>query len=186
MNYLIPGMGADSKMYAGPWRHLKKCCFVDWPPWDGERTIADVAGTMVRRYRINEGDTVIGTSLGGMVCLEIATIVKVRKIILISSAFNAGELSRFAKLLMPLAFRSVVEISQFLASFFGNYLFQMYSRSEPEFVVAMSKAILHWRGFHGDVTKVARIHGRRDILISCPENSEIIEDGTHAQECVIL
>ena len=66
MKYLIPGLGANSNMYAGPWRHLKDSRFVDWPPWDGEITIADLADTMARHYRINENDTLIGTSMGGM------------------------------------------------------------------------------------------------------------------------
>jgi hypothetical protein len=66
MKYLIPGLGANSNIYTGPLRHLKDSRFVEWPQWDGEITIADLAVKTPRHYRINENDTLIGISMGGM------------------------------------------------------------------------------------------------------------------------
>lgn len=177
-------------MYAGPWRQLKDCRFIDWPACDGEQSIHALADRLIGEYRIHQNDILIGSSLGGMVGLEICEIVKSPKVVLIGSALNPGEISFVSKALIPLAGRCFVKASQFISSLSGNSVLRMYSKSDTDFIVAMSKAMLHWEGFRGDLKKVARIHGRQDRLIRCPVDSEIIEDGghliavTHPQECV--
>lgn len=81
MTYLLPGMGADGSMFAGPWRTLADAVFVDWPVYRGERTIREVARRVVEEQGIKDGDTVIGASLGGMVACEIADFLKSRSVV---------------------------------------------------------------------------------------------------------
>lgn len=190
MKYILPGMGASSEMYAGPWRQIKESRFIDWPPYNGETSISGLAERLVKEYRINQNDTLIGSSLGGIVSLGIAEIIESPKVFLIGSAINTGEILILPKLLKPLAGRSLVRASQFIASFSKNRAIKMYSKSEPDFIVSMTKAVTDWEGFKGDLKRVARIHGKKDRVFRCPADAEIIEDGghliaiTHAHECV--
>ncbi len=190
MKYVLPGMGASSKMYSGPWRDLKECRFLDWPVYKNERTIAELAESIIKEYRIKKDDIVIGSSLGGMTGLEIAGILGLEKVYLLGSAVNSNELSLIAKLLIRCAKKPVVKVSQFITSFSKDVFLQTYTRTDPDFIITMSKAILNWEGFKGDPKIIRRIHGRKDFLINCPGDAVVIEDGghliaiTHAQECV--
>lgn len=192
MKYILPGMGADSKMYSGPWRELKECRFIDWPPYNNERTIRELAATIIDKYSINKNDIVIGSSLGGMTGLEIAGILGLKKVYLLGSALSSRELSFLSRNLIPCAKKPVVKASQFIASFSKDIFLRTYSKVDPDFIISMSKAILNWQGFKGDLKIIRRIHGRKDPLIKCPDNSEaeVIENGghliaiTHARECV--
>jgi pimeloyl-ACP methyl ester carboxylesterase len=190
MKFVLPGMGANALMYSGPWRRIKDSRFVDWPCYHNEQSISEVAVRLIEKYHLGSSDIMIGSSLGGCVGLEIANLVGVRKVYLVGSAMCADELSPLSKALMPLADRRVVKISQRAASFSKDGIPQMYAQSEPDFIVAMSKAIFCWPGYKGDRRRVARIHGRKDRFITCPSDCEIIDDGghliavSHAARCV--
>ncbi len=183
-------MGANSNMYFGPWRKIGDCRFVDWPPYNQEKSVADLAGRVSKEYQINQDDTLIGSSLGGMVALEIAQLTGIQKVFLIGSAINTREISLLSKVSIPFANRPIIRISQWISSLSGKEVQQMYSKSDPNFIFAMSKAILNWQGFKGDPKTVYRIHGKKDHFISCPQDCEAIEKGghliaiTHAQQCV--
>jgi len=132
----------------------------------------------------------IGSSLGGMAGLEIANIVGLKKVYLVGSAIDSSEINFISKSLMAFAIKPIVKISQLVSSFSKDIIQQMYSESETDFIVAMSKAILNWQGFKGDSKIVARIHGKKDHCITCPADCEIIDKGghliaiSHARECV--
>ncbi|MFH2044294.1 MAG: alpha/beta hydrolase [Pseudomonadota bacterium] len=190
MKYILPGMGANSKMYLGPWHEIKDCRFVDWPPYNQEKSVADLAGRLIKECRIDHNDTLIGSSLGGMVALEIAQLTGTKKVFLIGSAINSKEISLFSKASMPFANRPIIKFSQWISSWSSKQVQQMYSKSDPDFIFSMSKAILNWQGFKGDPKTIYRIHGKKDHFISCPDDCETIEKGghliaiTHAQQCV--
>ncbi len=183
-------MGANSKMYSGPWLQIKNCKFIDWPAYDNETSISDLANRLIRKYQINQNDIMIGSSLGGMVGLEIANIVGIKKVYLVGSAIDTCEISFISKSLMPFASKTIVKISQLVSSISKDIIQQMYSKSNPDFIVSMSKAILNWQGFKGDSKSVERIHGKKDHFITCPVDCEIIAKGghliavSHARECV--
>lgn len=191
MRYILPGMGAGSKMYSGPWNELENSHFIDWPPYDGEKSIADLANRLIREHKMNSDDSFIGSSLGGMVGLEIGAIIGSKDIILIGSAVNPTELSILSKAIMPFSLKPVVKISQLISSLANDTVSRMYTNSEPEFIVEMSKAIRIWQGFRGDPQSIVRIHGKKDRFITCPQDHcKTVADGghliaiTHARECV--
>jgi hypothetical protein len=78
MIHALPGLGADKRMFPAPWGTLEGLVAHDWPRYQGERTLPEVARAVVETYAVNDGDTVIGASLGGMVACEIAKIRKLR------------------------------------------------------------------------------------------------------------
>ncbi len=190
MKFILPGMGANSKMYPGPWRGLKDSCFIDWPPYKQEKSIADVAKAVIEQNRITRDDLIIGSSLGGMAGLEIAHILGSQQVVLIGSAIHSNEISFLGKILMPFAGKPVVKFSQMISSFSKALISRMYSSADPDFIVSMSKAILNWEGVKSDIKTVVRIHGEADAFITCPSDCNIIKRGghliamTHAGECV--
>lgn len=190
MKYLLPGMGANSNMYSGPWREIEDCCFIDWPPYNREKSVTDLASRLIEIHHIRPEDIVIGSSMGGMIAIEMANIMGLKLVILIGSATSPIELSLLSKLLMPLSFMPVVLLSQLIASISKDSISQMYSKSDPEFIVKMSKAVLNWHGYNCDNTQIGRIHGKKDKFITCPNDCETIDNGghliaiTHAHECV--
>ena len=72
MIYLFPGMGADRRMYSGPWSSLKPLTCIEWPSYAGETSIADLAKRIIADHSITAGDLLVGSSLCGIVACEIA------------------------------------------------------------------------------------------------------------------
>ena len=49
MIYLLPGMGATSEMYDGPWRDMLNSMAVDWPEYHGEKTMLRASKLRIER-----------------------------------------------------------------------------------------------------------------------------------------
>lgn len=191
MRYILPGMGTSSKMYSGPWHGMEDSTFLDWLPYNHEKTISELADRFVKGFKITQNDVVIGSSLGGVIGLEILKKIGLKKVYLIGSLINPNEANRFLrKIIFPFVNIPIVKLSQWTSLLMRDELRQIYAKFSSEFIVNMSKAILVWDGFNGDMSKIARIHGKKDPFINCPNDCEIIEKGghmiaiSHADECV--
>src|SRR4051794_40725697 len=116
MIHALPGMGADHRMFPSPWNALPSFVAHDWPRHNGERTLSEVAKTVSSAFGIQDGDTVVGASLGGMVACEVAMIRKLGALYLVGSATNKAEVSRLLAVLSPLTKLAPIEWLQFSAS----------------------------------------------------------------------
>ena len=188
--YVLPGMGADSAMYAGAWRTLPNCFFVEWPPCKKENSIEKISRRVVEEAGIKDGAILVGSSLGGIVASEIARLRNPRHLFLVGGAKRKEEINDFLALIHPLADLLPIEFIQRVAGKIPNEVTKMFNRSQAEFIRAMCKAIFEWPGLDDAVLKPARIHGRFDRVIPVPPDADKIVDGghliamTHAQECV--
>ena len=85
--FLLPGMGATDAMYNGLKHKLGfKVNFLNWSEYHGEKTYADVARRVIKENDIGADDVVGGSSLGGMVALEIAQLLNPKSVVLLCSA----------------------------------------------------------------------------------------------------
>jgi pimeloyl-ACP methyl ester carboxylesterase len=190
MIYLLPGMGANNKMYAGPWHELPESRALDWPEYRGEKTIADMANRVIDEFAIGDGDMVVGTSLGGMVACEIACVRKLRALFLIASAIRKEEINSLLAWLHPLAAVAPVQFMQFSAKTVPHELSVMFVDANPDFIRAMCTAVLDWQGLGKTGADVFRLHGSRDQVIPVPPDVDKVINGghllvlTHARECV--
>lgn len=190
MQYLLPGMGATSAMYGGPWRALCDTIAVDWPEYRGERSIGEVAARLIEKHGICTTDTVVGSSLGGIVALEIHNLVSVRHVILVGSAVARKEINSILIAIAPLAKVTPIRLIQHLAGKGGSEVSAMFAKVDAEFVRAMCLDVRKWSGYHGSLKAVTRIHGEHDAVIKCPNDAHIIAGGghliamTHAEECL--
>lgn len=191
MLYLLPGMGADHRMYgAAEWLGLTDARSIDWPHFEGETTIAAVSERMIEEAGIVDGDVLVGSSLGGMVACEIASRLKLRSLALIGSAIAPSEISRLLATLHPLAPLAPLEFVRRCAGKVPGELAEMFSQADPGFVRAMCLAIFDWPGLDTDRITPVRIHGRHDRVIPPPARVDCLVDGghliamTHPAECV--
>lgn len=192
MLYLLPGMGASKEMYQGAWLNLPETSFIDWPDYRGEATLAEVAKRIIEAYKITPSDCIGGSSLGGMVALEIFKNLGNPKVVLLGSALNAQEIRPLLKTLAPLASLSPITLIQTLTKSCTTHLVQMFNSSDPRFIKAMCLAVSQWEGFSGDKKKIVRIHGELDLVIPCPQDKDtnVIKGAghliamTHPNECM--
>jgi len=91
--YLFPGQGADERLFSKikPGSNFRMV-HVNYPVPEKGATMADYAGIICRQIDTTGKYILIGVSLGGMICSELADILKPEKIIIVSSAKNRHEL----------------------------------------------------------------------------------------------
>jgi len=190
MIHVLPGMGADHRMYSAPaWHSFADTNFIDWPDYHGETSIAAIASRVISEARISEGDVVVGSSLGGIVGCEIAHAVSLKALVLIGGAKNKAEISGLLTLLHPLARLAPIEFIQISAGKFPGELTQMFNQSQASFIRAMCAAIFDWSGLDESRIRPLRIHGKQDHVIPTPAQVDLALDGGHliamtqADEC---
>jgi len=179
-------------MYGGVWRSLSWVKFLEWPTYNGESSLTETAARVVEEAGITSGDVVGGSSLGGMVALEIAKVIDVAGVILIGSATRPAEISRLLRMLAPLAAISPFGLTQTVAGKIGDSrALEMYQMADPRFIRAMCQALPSWEGFRGPPEVLHRIHGDSDHIIPVPEGTAHVVSGaghllaiTHPDECV--
>ena len=176
--HLYPGMGAKGSMYPEPWRKLDYVQIHDWPRWQGESSIAEIARRLIDEHEIIAGDRVIGTSLGAVVGCEVANMIELEELVLVGGAICPSEINSLLKLLHPLVDVTPIHWLQFSSGKIPHELSAMFSDSDPDFMRHMCKAIFSWEGLRSEVP-LTRIHGRKDCVISPPEDVDVLIDGGH-------
>lgn len=172
---LLPGMGATAAMYDGMRSHVRSGIdFVDWPVYRGETSYAELAQRIIAENEIMEQDIVGGSSFGGMVALEVAHIVKTKRVVLIGSAMHSGEIQPLLPLFSP--------FTALTPSFVAENLLisSMFAQADPHFTTAMCSYLLTWQGYRRPTVRIHRIHGKKDHVIPCPSaGCEVIDDAGH-------
>ena len=183
-------MGATDGMYSGPWREIPDTCFVNWPEMKRFVSLAEIAKNLIDHHSITSGDSVGGSSLGGMVSIEISKIQRTPLVVLIGSARNRDEI---APLLLKMArFSDIAPIAfiQMIAGRVPSQAAGMFADSDPDFIRQASKALQNWEGYGSTCPDLLRIHCSRDCMIPCPREGHVIKGAghlvamTHAEQCV--
>lgn len=190
MMHALPGMGADERMFPSPWTDLPTFATVNWKSWSGETTLADMAETVCTANPINDGDSLIGASLGGMVACEITKIRRIEKLFLVGSAAHKNEINRVLEILHPLVKVAPIDWLRFSAKKVPLELAHMFADADSAFIRTMCSAVFQWPGLGDTETTVYRIHGQYDLVIPPPEAPDLVLNGghlfsiSHATECV--
>ena len=182
-------MGATSDMFTGPWRSLEETQFLNWPRQNAPETLPSLAQHLIEANSILTGDSLIGTSLGGMVACEIANQIQLKTLVLIGSATNNSEVNPMLNLPPSLIDLAPLDMFIKVAGKMDSHLAEMFAQSDPAFIRNMSKSIFSWQGLRAGV-KAYRIHGLHDHVIPIPAKVDYEIDGghliamTHAESCV--
>lgn len=190
MIHALPGMGANRRMYSAPWLILPNFVAHDWTAYSGEKSLADIAQSTCKARGIHDGDSLVGSSLGGMVACEITKIREIKTLYLISSATRKEEINAVFSMLHPLVHIAPIDWLRFSAGKIPNELTQMFAEAEAPFLRAMCSAIFEWQGLADSSTQIYRIHGKKDFVIPPPADVDLMLDGghlisiTHPVQCV--
>lgn len=191
MIFVLPGMGADHRMYGAPaWQRLKGARFLDWPDYRGEDSIPALADRVIDVAEIPDGATVVGSSLGGIVACEIARKRRLESLVLIGSPTAISEISGLLQLMRPCIPLAPVGFIQAAAGKIPGELTEMFSRGDPAFIRASCRAIFEWDGLDETIIAPVRIHGKYDRVVPLPRRVDLEIDGghliamTHPEECV--
>jgi len=191
--YLIPGLGADCRIYNNIDLNDNEVICVDWIEPHKTDTLSTYAQKLIYHYHITQNSVIIGNSLGGMIAVEIAKIIPVAKVIQISSIKTVDEAPWYFGLLRVIPFYKPIPGKAFtgmeflIKPFFGhmneadNWLFvDMLKKTSPVFLKWAMDAILKW-----DNTvipkNVFQITGDKDLVFSYKriKDAIIIKGGTH-------
>jgi len=188
--FLLPGTGADGRMFPDVWSALPGVVRVEWPRGGTWRTIPQVADHLIREQGITAEDTLVGVSLGGMVACEIANRIPVAGLVLVGSCTSPAAVSPVLRAIRPLIRVVPLRLAQALVRDSRRLEFRMFADADHRFVRAMCLAIFRWEGLRPETSvRPVTIHGRRDRVIPRVRDPDVVIDGghmiaaTHPREC---
>jgi pimeloyl-ACP methyl ester carboxylesterase len=191
--FLIAGLGADARIYNNlelPGYEVTK---VDWLMPDKSDSLTTYAQKLVAQYGIAQGATVIGNSLGGMIGIEIAKMVPLQKVILISSIKTIDEAPAYFKVFQNMPVYNIIPEKLFnsvdflMEFFFGQMdrtdigLFQdMLKGWTPEMLRWAMGAALRWDN-KVIPPNTYHITGDKDLVFPYKKikNPTLVKGGTH-------
>lgn len=191
MIHVYPGMGGTSAMFGPEWRQSIRGQYHDWPSLEEPASLRQLAVQLIERHNIQDGDQVIGTSLGGIVACEIARIRRLDRLVLISSAAHPREIHSLLEFFHPLIHLTPLRFLNRCADRIPSELTRMFAQNDPRFIRAMVRAIFDWEGAAAD-TPMLRLHGKWDFVIPAPSRIDHLINGghlivmTHATACLRL
>jgi pimeloyl-ACP methyl ester carboxylesterase len=191
--FLIPGLGADTRVYNNIDLSGHDVVCVDWIEPHKTDTLATYAQKLIYQYNITPKSIVIGNSLGGMIAVEIAKIIPIDKTILISSIKTVDESPGYFNLLRAIPFykpipgKAFTRMEFLIKPFFGrmneadNWLFRdMLKNTSPVFLKWAMEAVLRWDN-KIIPPNVVQITGDKDLVFNYKKIKDaiIVKGGTH-------
>lgn len=176
---LLPGMGADARMFRPQLAALPSVVVPDWGLPEPEETLAAYAVRMARAIELPGPCFVGGASFGGMVAVEMARHLEVRACFLIGSIRSPRELPRRVRMLRPLVraagripgwipplVRALrLAVPRRLAPATRSMLDQL-AETDRRFFRWAASAVLRWEPPAEPLAvPVAQIHGDRDRIL---------------------
>ena len=187
-------MGADERLFSAI-EPIDGYEFIDieWQYFSKIKTLKDYAVQIVKQIDTTRSFSLLGVSLGGMVCSELADIIHPEKVVIISSAKISKELPpqltrlKFIGVTRLLNTQRIEYLVGNSSRFFGamnsnqkKMFDQMVGDVNLDFVVWGIKAIINW-GKKTASAKIIHIHGTKDVVLPISNiiPTIIIEKGDH-------
>ena len=189
--YFLPGLGADKRLFEFiELEGIEKVC-IKFPKPDLSESISDYSRRLI--HQIKHKDPILcGVSMGGILACEIAKIISVEKVILISSIKSVLEKPRRFNVIKWLPFTDLLPIETFknkarlmnqisLGSQKGNDLFyDMLEDTDSDLLKWGIKQVGLWDN-KDEVKNLIHIHGDRDEIfpIAKVKADFVIKGGSH-------
>lgn len=192
--YYISGLGADQRAYMFLQLEEYETRPIEWVQHDDNDTLSTYASKLIAQIDTSKPVVLIGTSLGGMLAIEIAKQIKVQHTFLISTLKTRAEQPAYFSFFrlfpmydwMP---NNVMGNPDFWLKFlfpagmkseWKEMFADMFSKWTPQFLRWAMKASLQW---NNDTTleNYTHIHGDQDIVFPHVhiKNFMSISGGTH-------
>jgi pimeloyl-ACP methyl ester carboxylesterase len=186
-------MGADTRIYNKIDLGDNEVTPVDWIEPNPADTLSTYAQKLIHQYHITSGSIVIGNSLGGMLAIEIAKLIPLQKVILISSIKTIDEAPAYFKVFKRLPVYKLLPnsilppLGGMIEYIFGKmlpedaWLFKdMLKKTSIKFLRWSMGAALHWDN-HTVPPNVYHIIGDDDRIFNYKKikDATIVKGGTH-------
>lgn len=177
--FVLSGIGGDERLFDRQ-REVRDVRPIHWiPPADAREPLTEYAARLARELRITGPFDLGGSSLGGMVSLELARHLSPRHVFLFGSCrtpdavapllhvlrslapVSPDRLLRPARMLLPPVARWFGATTRTHADLFA----QMLAATPPAFIRWASIAVFSWPGVRELPMPIHHVHGDRDRLI---------------------
>ena len=173
--YCLSGLGSDERVFSKLQFGENKVSFLHWKIPEKNESIGHYAERMAADIK-DENPVLVGLSFGGMMSIEMAKIVPVEKVILVSSIKNYQEMPSFFRIAGKLKLDKVVPLKPY--SFLNKYqnynigvqtsaqrkLVEEYRQSvNQEYLEWAIHEILNWKNTWTP-EKLIHIHGEADRI----------------------
>jgi hypothetical protein len=193
--YMIPGLGADKRMYAQQLKVLPHARVLEHLKPIVGQSLTEYALRVAKEIDSSKPFALVGTSLGGIISMELSRLLNPEKIVLIASIKNRDEMPLFMRSMRLLKLHRLIPGDGFKR--FNNLMVkrldsrgdspaaevikQMTIDCDPEFIEWAINAIIQWRPPVQYRSDIVHIHGTNDLLfpIQKIKNPVAIRNGSH-------
>jgi len=175
--YLIPGLGADERVFSGL-QLVGTVRVLAWlSPESAAEPLAHYAARLAEAVPVGEKCWLVGVSFGGVLAQEVARLRPLARVVLISSLASPAELpltlrlaraTRLYQLFSPSLLKAMPQVAQW---FFGarngaeyKLLHQIIQDTDSVFTQWAIRQLLQWPGVTASQAPI-RLHGTRDRLL---------------------
>lgn len=193
--YLLPGLAADARMYSPQVTSFTSAIALNHLPFQKGETLSDYAQKFIPFIDRTQPFVLVGSSLGGMVAIELTRYIKPQKLILLASIKDRKEFPlfilsmRYLKLHRLVSGNMVKIFTQKMAKRLNNnkdkeitnLLIDMAASTDPKFIEHAMEAIVHWQPPKTLPEETYHIHGSDDRLFPVHriKNAIVVNGGTH-------
>ncbi|CDT27470.1 conserved hypothetical protein [Sphingobacterium sp. PM2-P1-29] len=203
--YILSGLGVDRRVFSKINFEGINIEYLDWMSSLPSESMVSYAQRLSLKITV-KNPILIGLSFGGMMAMEIAKIIKVKKIILLASAKCTKEIPVLYRIIGALKLNNII-LNNFLKkhTMVMNYFFgityeedklmlkQILRDTDPQFLAWAVDKILNWKNKIISADLI-HIHGSKDriIPINNINTSYVIDHAghfmtiTHAKEVELL
>jgi len=202
--YCISGLGADYRVFHRLEKHFN-LKHLHWINPEKNESLTDYAKRLSENIDTNDPIHLIGVSFGGIIAQEIAEIIPVKKLILISSFYSNEYIPSIFKILVGLKLNHLF-FPQIIChfSFFNNFSFGVKEKEDKkllksiirdtprDFFIWATNSLVKWKSHHCQSSFIS-IHGTKDHVIPFYKNCDLNLVGaghfgifTHSQNIIQL
>jgi len=185
---LLPGIGADARLFAAQ-RAVRDVRVIEWiAPRDARESLADYAARLAREAQVGGEFDLGGASFGGMVAIEMARHLNPQSVYLFGSCRSADAIAPYLRVLRAFVMKPPRVVAPLMARWFGatsrqhvEVFVDMLANTDARFLRWAASAVFGWRGVADLAMPVRHVHGSRDriIPVSCLNADHIIERAGH-------
>jgi pimeloyl-ACP methyl ester carboxylesterase len=190
--YIFSGLGVDEKVFQKLDLSGFSATFINWiKPYINE-TIESYATRLASKIK-TEQPILIGLSFGGIIAIEVAKLIDIDKVIIISSVKAKKEIpfyfrfvgyTRFHKIIPTILFKHSSLLTNWFfgtaSSFDKQLLKQILIDTDKEFLKWAIDRILRWRNTTV-INNLTHIHGTKDRILPYTflKPDKIVKSGGH-------
>ena len=192
--YLIPGLGADRRLFNNLELAGHQVEYLDWPEMPEDSTLADYAKALSIKVDPVLPHALVGVSMGGMVAEELALMTKPVTTVLISSWKGPQEMppvvralrgTHAERILTPVVLRRMLPLVRWQMGLSSDADIALFDGFIADTALHQLKvqiaAVLDWEGVPRPAEGLVHIHGDNDRLMPLEHiaSPSVVPDGGH-------